>query len=201
MEPLKSIKFDIDRIILQLVIPGLFSALPFFLLFINSHADVKEYFIKSEGICSAAIFIIALTFGLILEDLGSWVEDMIFDFYHRKYEKEDKRDVNKEWDQYLTLEISDQTDVVAQRYLRTILIRMKFEYSFSISLVVMIIGLVFLNSKIHFLSDNFILICVVIPILLSGYLMWEAKNSTELLIKIRKLILDKFQATTKTDAS
>lgn len=198
METLKGIKLDINRIILQLLIPGIFSATPFYLLFINSFDGAKEYLLKSDGICTTVLFIISLTMGLILEDFGAWVESGIDSCNKKKYKtkEESYRDTDQEWDDYLKLEIQNENEIVAQRYLRTILIRMKFELSFFISLLVMILGLFFLNLKITFLDSwiKFILICVILPLAIALYLLIEARDSSRLMIKTRKLILDKFSA-------
>lgn len=195
METVKYIKFDINRIILQLLIPGIFSATPFYLLFINSFEGAKEYLLKSDAICTTVLFIISLTIGLILEDLGSWIERGIDNVNKKKYStaEEGNRDIDKEWDAYLKLEMKPESDTVAQRYLRTILIRMKFELSFFVSLLVMIMGLVFLNLKISFLESwcKFSIICIALPLLIAIYLLWEASDSSKLMIKTRKRILDK----------
>ncbi len=74
METMKNIKFDLNRILLQLLIPGIFSVLPFFLVFINSSNKYLLYFTKSEGMCTSLLIIVSLTIGLILEDLGSLIE-------------------------------------------------------------------------------------------------------------------------------
>ena len=83
-EILKEIKFDIDRILLQLLIPGLFACLPFFLIFLNGFPNAKIYFEKSDGMTTLCLFILSITVGLILEDIGSVIETKICDRINKK---------------------------------------------------------------------------------------------------------------------
>jgi len=194
MEPLKSIKLDIDRILLQLLIPGIFAGLPFFLIFLNTYPDAMIIFKKSEGMCTTVLFIISITIGLFLEDLGAIIEYRFDKRNIIKYKRDENRDTENEWHQYLQLNISsEKCDIVAQRYVRSILIRMKFELSFCVSLIIMSIGLLILNLQISFIDSwfIFIILCILLPLVLSTYLLWEIRNSTRLLIKVRKLILEK----------
>lgn len=199
MDPLKNIKFDVNRILLQLFIPGIFAAVPFFLIAINGNDSCREYFSKSEGMSTTILIILALTIGLILEDLGSLIEYWFDKKNKNKYSKKitesppsTPRDTDEEWKKYLQLQSSEETDRIAQKYLRTILVRLKFEISFCVSLFLMVIGLIILNIQICFIAIfwKFLIVCLVIPLSVAAYLFWEAKNSTELLIKVRKWILE-----------
>lgn len=188
---MKNIKFDIDRIILQLLIPGIFAVLPYFLIFINAYDEAKCYFKASEGICTTVLFILSISVGLVLEDIGSLIEFNIWDKINiKKYPKH-----NEEWERYLKLDLPVNTDLIAQRYLRTVLIRMKFELSFGVALILMMIGLIILNYQIQFISSKitFIIVCIAIPFIISYYILWKSWNSSKLLIKTRKKILDRFE--------
>lgn len=191
METLKEIKFDIDRIILQLFIPGIFVVVPFFLLFVQSFASIKEYFLKSEGITTVALFILSITVGLILEDFGSLIEVKFWDALNKKKYPE----IDDEWEAYLKLDLPSNCDLVAQRYLRTILVRMKFELSFSISLILMTIGLIILNLNFPFSNFGlpFYFYGIILPLIIASYVLYESKISSELMLKTRKKIIDKFK--------
>lgn len=137
MEPLKDLKLDVNRIILELFVPGIFSVLPFFILFINKVPPANKYFSNSEGMATLVLFILSITVGLILEDIGSNIELYIWDCINLKKFPNHKN----EWEQYLELNIAKNSNLIAQRYLRTILLRMKFELSFGVSLLIMSTGL------------------------------------------------------------
>ncbi len=188
METIKGLKLDVNRIILELFIPGIFSVLPLFFLFINKFPAAREYFSQSEGMASLTLVILSLTAGLILEDLGSLFEAHILDSINlKKYPNH-----FKEWEEYLELNIPKESELVAQRYLRTILLRMKFEMSFAFSLIIMIVGLTILQVEIRFCESNcpFIIWCVTLPFFVTIFLIGESKSSSVLLIKTRSKIIN-----------
>jgi hypothetical protein len=188
METLKGLKLDVNRIILELFIPGIFSVLPLFFLFINKFPEARQYFSQSEGMASLTLFILSLTAGLILEDLGSLFEANILDTVNlKKYPNH-----FKEWEEYLELNIPKESELVAQRYLRTILLRMKFEMSFAFSLIIMIVGLTILQVEIRFCESicSFLMWCVVIPFIITIFLLRESKSSSVLIINTRIKIIN-----------
>ena len=188
METLKGLKLDVNRIILELFIPGIFSVLPLFFLFINKFPAAREYFSQSEGMASLTLFIISLTAGLILEDLGSLFEAHVLDTVNlKKYPNH-----FKEWEEYLELNIPKESELVAQRYLRTILLRMKFEMSFAFSLIIMIVGLTILQVEIRFCesSCSFLIWGIALPFIITIFLLGESKSSSVLLIKTRRKIIN-----------
>lgn len=184
MDPLKSINLDINRIIIQLFIPGIFAISPFILLFIDRFKIESQ----NEGYFSTIIFILSLTVGLLLEDIGSEIESEIWD----KFNKKKYPNHETEWIEYLKLKINENDLIIAQKYLRTILIRMKFELSLGLALVVMIIGISILKHYINFCQSScqFWWVCVVIPSIIAIYLFYESWHSSKLLIKTRKTILE-----------
>lgn len=187
MEPLKDLKFDVNRIILELFVPGIFSVLPFFILFINKVSSVNKYFSNSDGMATLALFILSITVGLILEDIGSNIEVYILDCINLKKFPNHKI----EWDRYLELNIAKNSNLIAQRYLRTILLRMKFELSFGVSLLIMSRGLFLLQNETNFCDkNNFFFSCLILPVGLSIFMFWESWSSSVLLINTRRKIIN-----------
>ena len=162
--------------------------MPLFFLFINKFPEARQYFSQSEGMASLTLFILSLTAGLILEDLGSLFEANILDTVNlKKYPNH-----FKEWEEYLELNIPKESELVAQRYLRTILLRMKFEMSFAFSLIIMIVGLTILQVEIRFCESicSFLMWCVVIPFIITIFLLRESKSSSVLIINTRIKIIN-----------
>jgi hypothetical protein len=188
MEPLKDLKLDVNRIILELFIPGIFSVLPFFILFINKVPSANKYFSNSEGMATLTLFILSIAAGLILEDIGSNIELYFWDRINLKKYSNHKI----EWEQYLELNIAKNSNLIAQRYLRTILLRMKFELSFGFSLLIMSIGLLLLQNETRFCDINFTFIfcSLIFPVVLSIFLFWESWSSSALLINTRRKIIN-----------
>lgn len=183
MDPLKNISLDVNRIILQLFIPGFFAIAPYIVLYSNRF----NYSINCDGYIGTIIFILSLACGLILEDFGSVIESECWD----KINIRNNPNCEKEWDEYLKLKVSESEMPIAQKYLRTILIRMKFELSFGIALLIMIVGLCILEYYINFCQTwiQFCLVCILIPLLVACYQLYESQQSSILLIKIRKNII------------
>jgi hypothetical protein len=187
MEPLKDLKLDVNRIILELFVPGIFSVFPFFILFINKVPSVNKYFSNSDGMATIALFILSITVGLILEDIGSNIEVYILDCINLKKFPNHKI----EWERYLELNIAKNSNLIAQRYLRTILLRMKFELSFGVSLLIMSRGLFLLQNETNFFDKNtFIYSCLIFPLALSIFMFWESWSSSVLLINTRRKIIN-----------
>lgn len=193
-DSLKDLRFDINRIVFQLLIPGIFAVLPFFVLFLTKCNEVKIYFKQSELMCFAALFVLSIAAGLILEDIGSLIEKCVWDRINKRRYPE----AEDEWERYLKLDLPVDVPLIAERYLRTIVVRMKFELSFSVALFVMIIGIILLRIQTGFISSkcSFCISCIIVPLLLSVYVFWESWNSTKLLINTRKKILNRFEKDT-----
>lgn len=190
-DSLKDLRFDINRIVFQLLIPGIFAVFPFFVLFLAKCDELKIYFKQSEGMCFVALFILSITAGLILEDIGSLIEKDVWDRVNkRKYPE-----AENEWERYLKLDLPIDVPLIAERYLRTIVVRMKFELSFGVALLIMVIGLILLRIQTGFIGSKcgFYAYCIVVPLILSIYILVESWNSTVLLINTRKKILDRFE--------
>lgn len=183
MDPLKNISLDVNRIILQLLIPGIFALYPYILLFANRFNNLSI----SDGYLGAIIFILSVSAGLVIEDFASQIESECWD----KQNDSKFPERENEWNKYLKFKTLESEMPIAQKYLRTILIRMKFELSFAIALLIMIIGLCILEYYINFCQScmQFWLVCIILPFSIACYQLYESKQSSILLIKIRKNII------------
>jgi hypothetical protein len=187
MDTFKDFKFDINRFILQLLIPGIIASFPYFIIIINNTESIQNFFISNIFMLNAVLIIVSLTVGLFLENVGSLYEAYCLDKINNK--KYPNHEV--EWDQYLKLDKDKVDKIIAQGYIKKIYNRLKFELSFSFALIFMIVGLVILQCNIHFVKSciNFTVGCIIIPLAISIYTFIEAKNSTVLLIENRKRVL------------
>ena len=188
MDTFKDFNFDINRFILQLLIPGIFALFPYFLIILNNSESINNYFISNIFMMNAVLIIVSLTVGLLLENVGSVYEVVCLDKSNTiKYPNHED-----EWNQYLKLNKENVDKIIAQGYIKKIYNRLKFELSFSFALIIMIVGLFILQFNIHFIEScvNFIIGCIIIPLSISIYTFKEAKSSTILLILNRKRILE-----------
>lgn len=189
MDKITSLNFSFDRVLLQLVIPGLIAVFPWFLLFIDTHIHAKEYFQHNTNMTIITVIFISLIVGIILENFGGRLEVKVLDEWNRKKDKT----YDQIWDQFLQMKYKSD-EPIGQRYLRNILFRMKFELSASIAMIIMALGLTILNSSFPIFSNNFyaILCILIFPVLLSCYFFYEANSSSKILARTRKLLVEKY---------
>jgi hypothetical protein len=193
MNKLTSIHLTFDKVLITILTPGLVACFPYLMLLFAEYENLKEYFDNANLTALIAfITISALIFGFILENLGGRIEVMIYDPIHSKqsYGK-DHKDV---WDAFLTLNYKDK-EPVGHRYLRDILMRMKFELAFGIGLIFMSVGLLIYNCKHCIIEDNTTAFFTLffIPFVLSAYLLVvEGYSSSKILCKTRKLLVKNF---------
>lgn len=196
MEKLTSLGLTFDRVLIQLIIPGMISVFPFFVIYLYHFPSDRDFLFKNPTILVTIITILSLIIGIIWENIGSIIETKCYDKKNaRKF-----ADYNETWEKFLTLNY-DGKEPTGHRYVRNILIRMKFELSFGIALIPSSVGLIILDCQ-HLLIKSCLLktlLLFMIPIGGAIYLLTkEAYNSSVVLAKTRKLLVDKYYTTEKS---
>ena len=130
MDKLTSLNLSFDRVLIQLVIPGLIAIFPWFIFFLNVHAHAKSYLHSNTNVTILAIIFLSLITGLIIENMGGRLEVWWLDERNKKKYK----NYGDIWDKFLLL-VYEKNEPVGQRYLRNILLRMKFELSTAIAMI------------------------------------------------------------------
>jgi hypothetical protein len=191
MEKLTSLNLTFDRVLIQLITPGLLASLPFILLFFDARPDVRDFFLQdSKGLLVTSIVVVALVMGIILENIGSRIEVNIYDnrLAHQR------KDYFETWEKFLLIQYQGQ-EPIGHRYLRNILFRMKFELSTGAGLIIMTGGLALYNMD-HVIFKSLIVnvtIVYALPIATSIYLLiFEGFRSAEVLAECRKALVDKY---------
>ena len=193
MEKLTSLNLTFDRVLIQLVTPGLLTAFPFILLFFDARPDVATFFLQdSRGLLVTAMVLVGLVMGIILENIGSRIEVNIYDNLLSLR----KKDYFETWEKFLMIQYEGQ-EPIGHRYLRNILFRMKFELSAGVGLIIMTIGLAIYNvDHVIFQSTGMnVLVVYLFPIATSIYLLvFEGLRSAEVLAECRKALVDKYSS-------
>lgn len=191
MEKLTSLNLTFDRVLIQLVTPGLITSFPFILLFFDARPDVATFFVQdSKGLLVTAVALVGLVMGIILENIGSRIEVNIYD----NLLAQRKRDYFETWEKFLMIQYKGQ-EPIGHRYLRNILFRMKFELSAGVGLVIMTTGLGIYNiDHVIFKSVGLnLLVVYCLPIATSIYLLvFEGLRSAEVLAECRKALVEKY---------
>lgn len=190
MEKLSSLNFTFDKVLLQIVIPGLIAIFPWFLLFIHSHPNAKNYLIANPSIIITTLIFLSLIAGTILENLGGRFEVLYLDYKNSKKDSE----YEEIWKKFLLLKYTGE-EPIGHRYIRNILHRMKFELSAGVALIPMQIGLIILNNQ-RPIFENHVQTCILIiffPLAICLYLLFvEAPSSSKVLADTRKVLVNKF---------
>lgn len=186
---LSSLGLTFDRVLIQLIIPGLVASFPFIIIFLNHYPFEKKLLLDNPALLLPFVGAIALISGIILENAGSLLEVNIYDKQNKKkFERYEEI-----WQKFLTLKYNEVP--VGHRYLRNILLRMKFELSFGFAMFPMCTGLIILDSQYQLITACYwkIILFIIIPIGSAFYLLFkEAYDSSKVLAKTRKLLVDEY---------
>jgi len=175
-----AVRSDVLRPVLTYLIPGAFALGPYLLVTAYYIPAVPRFWNEHSTAFGLIVTLIVIFVGAVIEDVGTRIELL--------WDRRLIRDGRDNWQDYLKLHTQDE--VVGQRYLRGVLMRLKFELSMVVALPIMGAGLTWINYLYQFsswLSFAFIVIAVAIA---EGYLAWESFQSARLLHGTRQLVID-----------
>jgi hypothetical protein len=181
-------KSEVFRPLVTLVVPGSIVVGPYILVVGFYFPNVNVFWNEHSSAFVAIVAVCILAIGLVLENLGSMIEcDVLDEIIDRK----DKIHRDK-WNDYLKLEVKDE--IIGQRYLRTILTRMKFELAMIPALFFFWCGVLWMNRLYGtWRTSRFILMSAVVFVLIVVMFL-EAYRSAKNTAKTRALIIDAAQA-------
>lgn len=184
MDKLSAINLTFDKLLITVLAPGLVAIFPYILIFFGFNDNLLVHFEGQTSLLVALISILSLMSGLIIENLGSVIEKHVYDKINAPTD-----DI---WNSFLKL--TYEREPVGHRYLRNILMRMKFELGLGVGLIFMSIGLMIYNYHFSFVASqgNALLFLFVMPALLSIYLLREGLSSSTVLHKTRMLLVEEF---------
>lgn len=193
MDKLTSIHLTFDKVLITILIPGIVASYPYLMIIFQEFEGIKDYFDSTNLTAFVAFLtIVSLAMGMILENIGGRIEVHIYDKIHVNQSCGERFD--ETWKEFLTLSYPEK-EPVGHRYLRDILMRMKFELAFGLAVFIMSIGLLVYDSKFVLIEDccTSLFVLGVIPMLLSTYLLViEGYSSSKILCNTRKLLVEKF---------
>ncbi len=192
IEKLSSLNLDFDRVLIQLVIPGLTSCFPWIIFFLNTHHFERDYLLKNLTLLITITTIISLIAGIILENLGSLVEKHFYDVRNKKSDPQ----FFVIWEKFLCLSYGEKTPI-GHRYLRNILLRMKFELSFAFAMLPMIVGLALSDHHTTIFESGLLrfIFFYMLPVAITIYLLcFEAYSSSKILAGTRKMLVEKYSS-------
>jgi hypothetical protein len=170
---------EVFRPVVSLVVPGFFALSTSCVALGQQFPDLLSRGEDHSGILTIVAFLTVLTFGLTIEDIGAHLE--------RRFDRDLKKTANfekhmDEWFSYLRLAF--KIEPVGHRYLRTLVLRMKFELGMTVASVPFALGTLLLKT-----NCVWHVVMALIAALAAFFFYGEAKCSHEALSKLRREML------------
>lgn len=156
-----------------------------FVVLLNGHfPDLETYRDSHEAVYFTVVSLFTVGVGVFISDLGSFIELAIDSRLSKKFPE-----MQDEWEAYLRKTYNSNSEPVGQRYLRAVLLHLKFELSLAIALIPYYIGMVLVNDQRGWFSCSFITGLGIILFLFFCFLLYSAYTFSRLLLRIRKNLL------------
>ena len=183
---------EVFRPIVTLVVPGFFAVSTCAVAVCQRLPTVQRLAEQHSGLATTTAVLVVLTVGLMTEDLGARLEQL----FDQQLTKEAGYESHiEEWFKYLR--IAFDKEPVGHRYLRTIVLRLKFELGMAIASIPFAGGGLWLRAHALWRIGTF-----VIGMLFFAGFYAEAKASNRALSDLRRELLKKdWNAATTTTAS
>jgi hypothetical protein len=182
MDISNAFKTEVFRPIVITLIPGAFSLAPYICFLCLKYPYVADV-IKENLAGSTIVYVFAsIAAGMVFENIGSRIET----WFGLIVAKNDEN-YNDDWMAYLRTNF--EKPPIGLAYISSIVMRMKFELSFSISLTIVVIGISILNTlRSNYWTTEFLVTTGAI-FAIGIYLMIEAYSSVKLLGDLRRNLL------------
>ena len=172
---------EVFRPVVTLIVPGFYGTSTIALSLLQHFPLLKQQMDAYPGLAAAVFLLSVLTAGLIAEEFGARIE-MSFD---RALSKNVKYESHfEEWFAYLRLAFDKEP--VGHRYLRSLVLRLKFELGMIVSTVPFWLGTLTLCVPCFWRC-----LMMVLSAILAAYLLFEARCSNETLSELRREMLRK----------
>jgi hypothetical protein len=184
MDLTSTLKGESFRPMATVIAPGALALAPFAALAYSTPGAGRVFWDTHPVAAGVALFILSLALGLVCENLGSRVESFIDGRLSAK-----DADHEKNWHAYLLLTF--EREPIGQRYLRTILFRLKFELAILGSLPFQVVGWLLLLGFLG-AGVSWVLGVVVGGIGVFVWFLFEAYDSAKLPSRTRRDLVGAF---------
>jgi hypothetical protein len=175
-------KSELFRPLVTLVVPGAVALAPHILVTGYYFPQVPLFWNEHPSAFVAIVVIAVIATGLILENIGGRIEAG----WDRCLNRHGSGHIDK-WTKYLRLKV--ESEFIGQRYLRTVLVRLKFELAMLPALVFFAGGLIWLQSLDSLFTPSRFMVVVAIIVVLLSYLVYESYKSAKTLGESRDSVL------------
>jgi hypothetical protein len=186
-DAISAFQSDVFTPAVTLVAPGSIALAPLWIGFLWRHQEVWPFLEKHNLEMWAILVFMTVILGLMLENFGSMIEAHIFDVQIAKNEKY-KYHASHESDWYDYLRLAFKIEPIGHRYMRNLVLHLRFERNGCIAFAVAALGCLYLPIS---RSGHFE--CAIPLWMVAIYLYWEAEKSHEALSELRHELLKGFR--------
>jgi hypothetical protein len=173
---------EIFRPVVSLVVPGFYGISTLTIAVWQQHLSFQALVRRTPGLATAIALLIALTWGLVAEDLGARIEQHLDE---RLKTEPGYENHGAEWFEYLR--VAFDKEPVGHHYLRTLVLRLKFELGMFVSSVPFFTFAFFLR-----VSCAWRIGLTFMSAILAIYFLYEAKCSNKALSDLRREMLKRW---------
>ena len=183
VEATTAFKQHVYPVVTVVLVPGFVAAAPWVAGVIWPQLQMADTWEHATVPISITALGITLVSGFVLENLGSRLEIGWADGWLKKKHP----NLHSNWGRYLSLKTDGE--IIAQRYLRDIRLRYKFELSMMPASACAAVGLILSELLGHGLGWPKIISLAVFLLLLSLSLLFEIRTSAKVLAETRKIVI------------
>lgn len=177
---------EIFRPVVTLIVPGFYALAAWLVVGWQTHPTLSILSRDHPAASTLVMLLAVITCGLIAENFGSRIE-YFFDKCIRKRKGYERH--QEEWFEYLRLAF--KCEPIGQRYIRTLVLHLKFELGMAVASPSLLIGAIFLRVSAAARGG----ICALALASL-GYFAFEARASHRALSEVRRELLKKYSDNT-----
>lgn len=164
-----------------LLIPGAIGTTPWFIGLMWVYQPFRDLIARNHTETALCLLLVMLLVGIVIEDLGIHIESWFDQFAERSSNGEHMRN----WYDYLRT--AYVADPVGRRYIRTVVLRLKFEFGVSLATTLAAVGILWLIWL--GVSCRLLLPFLAISVVFAGFELFEAYTTHKLLAATRKEML------------
>ena len=183
----KAVSNDVFKPLVSIAIPGGIAVAPYVILAQHYIPATTAFWHDHDAAFTSIVVAVILAIGLMLEDLGALIESRL----DASLDKKTSSQVSN-WNAYLKLQTKDE--FIAQRYIRTVVTRLKFELSMGPAIVCLWAGIAWIQYIYRSMSNIAFLSVSAFLLLVAAFLAWQAWQSMGTLAGARILLIQAMSA-------
>jgi hypothetical protein len=174
-------KNEVFRPLVTVVIPGAIALFPYVLLANHLFPALDVYRGEHEPIYLTIVVLLTIAFGVLIGDIGSYVEVLFDKFLAKDFPK-----AGSEWYQYLQL---PNSGTIGHGYLSAALLHLRFELAMGIAFIPFFAGMLIVNGHKLWFSNGAMWLMGLSLFVAFFILMYAAYTTSELMIQVRANML------------